>query len=105
MRRFVARVEERALGTAVLKGVKPEQQLVKVVNDSLIDLMGGKASGLVEGGPGRPQVLLMRSSHSVTKKQDAEPPASHRFCALASLVMDSNPAMRPTRAHGCVVCR
>ena len=58
MRRFVARVEERALGTAVLKGVKPEQQLVKVVNDGLIDLMGGKASGLVEGGPGRPQVLL-----------------------------------------------
>jgi len=58
VRRFVARVEERALGTAVLKGVKPEQQLVKVVNDALIDLMGGKASGLVEGGPGRPQVLL-----------------------------------------------
>ena len=57
VRRFVARVEERALGTAVLKGVKPEQQLVKVVNDALIDLMGGSASGLVEGGPGRPQVL------------------------------------------------
>ncbi len=62
VRRFVARVEERALGTAVLKGVKPEQQLVKVVNDALIDLMGGSASGLVEGGPGRPQVRLPGAS-------------------------------------------
>ena len=65
VRRFVARVEERALGTTVLKGVKPEQQLVKVVNDALIDLMGGKASGLVEGGPGRPQVLL-HTAHILT---------------------------------------
>ena len=56
MRRFVARVEEKALGIKVLKGVKPDQQLVKVVNDQLVELMGGKAEGLVETRPGTPQV-------------------------------------------------
>lgn len=56
VRRFVARVEEKALGIKVLKGVKPDQQLVKVVNDELVELMGGKATGLVETGPGKPQV-------------------------------------------------
>ena len=56
VRRFVARVEEKALGIKVLKGVKPDQQLVKVVNDELVELMGGKAEGLVETRAGTPQV-------------------------------------------------
>ena len=56
VRRFVARVEEQALGIKVLKGVKPDQQLVKVVNDELVALMGGTAAGLVETGPGKPRV-------------------------------------------------
>ena len=30
VRRFITRVEETALGVKVLKGVKPDQQLVKV---------------------------------------------------------------------------
>ena len=56
VRRFVARVEEKVLGIKVLKGVKPDQQLVKVVNDELVELMGGKAEGLVETRAGTPQV-------------------------------------------------
>ena len=46
VRKFVKEIEEKALGTKVLKGVKPDQQLVKVVNDQLIELMGGKQQGL-----------------------------------------------------------
>ena len=55
MRKFVKQVEEIALGVKVFKGVKPDQQLVKVVNDQLIELMGGKQEELVKPSKG-PQV-------------------------------------------------
>ncbi len=55
MRQFVASVERDALGVAVLKGVRPDQQLVKVVNDQLIQLMGGQQEDLVDPKDG-PQV-------------------------------------------------
>ena len=55
MRKFVKQVEETALGVKVVKGVKPDQQLVKVVNDQLIELMGGEQQDLVQPAKG-PQV-------------------------------------------------
>lgn len=55
VRGFVKRVEERALGVKVIKGVTPQQQLVKVVNDELIQLMGGRQEDLVDPQRG-PQV-------------------------------------------------
>ena len=55
VRRFMAKVEEKALGAQVLKGIQPDQQLVKVVNDQLIDLMGSTQEGLVEVKPGQMQ--------------------------------------------------
>jgi len=41
VRRFIKRVEEAAVGKAVAQGVRPDQQLVKVVADELVQLMGG----------------------------------------------------------------
>ena len=55
MRQFVAGVERDALGVAVLRGVRPDQQLVKVVNDQLVQLMGGQQEDLVDPKDG-PQV-------------------------------------------------
>lgn len=57
VRNFIKKVEESALGVQVIKGVKPDQQLVKVVNDQLIELMGGEKQELVEPKKG-PQVSL-----------------------------------------------
>jgi signal recognition particle subunit SRP54 len=37
---FMDRVSERATGTQLIKAVRPEQQIVKIVHDELIDLMG-----------------------------------------------------------------
>ena len=55
VRGFVKRVEEKALGVKVIKGIQPSQQLVKVVNDELISLMGSKQEDLVDPSRG-PQV-------------------------------------------------
>jgi signal recognition particle subunit SRP54 len=59
VRRFVARVEEAALGAAVTAGVTPDQQLVKVVYDQLRQLMGGSQAALELPQGGDPQVIVM----------------------------------------------
>lgn len=66
VRQFVKRVEEKALGVTVIKGVKPEQMLVRVVNDELVELMGGKKEGLNDPDDG-PQVILMAGLQGVGK--------------------------------------
>ncbi len=43
---FVQRVKERALGQEVMQSLSPGQQVVKVVRDELIDLLGGAQTEL-----------------------------------------------------------
>jgi hypothetical protein len=58
VRRFVTNVEARAVGTNVIKGVRPDQQLVKFVSDELLELMGKQNEPLNEAKSG-PTVILM----------------------------------------------
>lgn len=74
MRRFVGRVEQAALGVKVLKGVRPDQQLVKVVNDQLVELMGGQQEGLVEVKPGQTQVKRRDEDESPAFRYSVTPP-------------------------------
>ena len=43
---FVKTVSERAVGSTVLESLNPGQQIVKIVNEELISLMGGSQSKL-----------------------------------------------------------
>ena len=43
---FVARVKEKAIGVDVLESLSPAQQVVKIVNDELIGLLGGAETQL-----------------------------------------------------------
>ena len=43
---FIKDIKEKALGTEVVKGVKPAQQLVKVVYDELVESLGGEDAKL-----------------------------------------------------------
>lgn len=43
---FIAAVKERAVGAEVVKSVTPGQQVVKIVNDALVDMLGSEAEGL-----------------------------------------------------------
>ncbi len=45
-RSFIGRVKDRAVGQDVLKSITPGQQVIKVVNDELITLMGSQNTGL-----------------------------------------------------------
>ncbi len=55
---FVAEVKEKALGQDVLKSLTPGQQVIKIVNERLIELMGGTNSRLTFSPSGF-TVLLM----------------------------------------------
>ena len=46
-RDFVKSVQEKAIGTEVLKSIDPGQQIVKIVYDELVALLGGKIAPLV----------------------------------------------------------
>ena len=37
---FISNIKDRAEGEKVLEGVNPSQQLIKIVHDELIDLLG-----------------------------------------------------------------
>ncbi|MCH5153768.1 MAG: signal recognition particle protein [Clostridiales bacterium] len=55
---FVSRVSEKAVGEQVLKSLTPGQQVVKIVNDELIELMGSTNAKL-EVAPKPPTVIMM----------------------------------------------
>ncbi len=59
VRRFVDTVTEKAIGSEVLKSVTPGQQVVKIVSDELVEMLGGEETeGLVlEAKP--PVVIMM----------------------------------------------
>ena len=50
---FIARVKEEARGDKVLKSITPGQQIVKIFQDALVDLLGGDAEPLDLNPPAR----------------------------------------------------
>ncbi|QQV76084.1 signal recognition particle protein [Sphingomonas aliaeris] len=57
-RDFVEKVTEAAVGQNVLRSVTPGQQVVKIVNDALVEMLGSDASEL-ELGVTPPAVIMM----------------------------------------------
>jgi len=55
---FVAKVTEQAIGEEVTKSLTPAQQVIKIVHNQLIELLGKANTPLVEAKPG-PTVLLL----------------------------------------------
>ncbi len=43
---FIARTREKAVGQAVLRSVSPGQQVIKIVHDELVAMLGTKSAGL-----------------------------------------------------------
>src|ERR1051326_2217027 len=47
VKQFIDTVKEKALGQQVLDALSPEQQVVKIVYDELVEILGGSSSRLV----------------------------------------------------------
>ena len=65
---FTDRIKDQALGTKnVLNSVKPGDLMVKIVQDEMIDLMGGQAAGInVKGNPGVVLIAGLQGSGKTT---------------------------------------
>ena len=57
VKEFVAKVRERAIGSVVLESLTPGQQIIKIVNEELINILGGGASKLNPAG--HPPSIIM----------------------------------------------
>lgn len=65
-REFIAHVKEQAMGVAVLKTVKPGEQIVKIFRDQLAELLGGEAAELNLTPPGRILVVGLNGAGKTT---------------------------------------
>ncbi|MFT4027727.1 MAG: signal recognition particle protein [Novosphingobium sp.] len=59
VRRFIDSVTEAAIGQSVLRSVTPGQQVVKIVNDALVEMLGGAEPAPLELAATPPVVILM----------------------------------------------
>ena len=55
---FTATVQEKALGQDVLKSLTPGQQVIKIVKDELIELLGGEEAR-INFTPNPPTVIML----------------------------------------------
>jgi signal recognition particle subunit SRP54 len=75
-REFVQRVRERAVGSRVLESLSPGQQIVKIVHEELIAILGGESSKLV-GADHPPTVVMLAGLQGSGKTTTAAKLALH----------------------------
>lgn len=64
-RDFIERVKEKSLGQEVLLSIQPGQQIIKVIHDELVDLLGSENAGLEVSG--NPSSIMMVGLHGSGK--------------------------------------
>ena len=93
-RDFVARIREEALASDLLKSLSPAQQVVKITNDALVDMLGGGAHKL-EPGPKQPSVALIVGLNGAGKTTASAKLALHLKRAGHKPVMVAADLQRP----------
>src|SRR5688572_15084067 len=69
-RDFIERVKEKSLGAEVIQSVQPGQQIVKVIYDELVGLLGSENASLTLSGS--PACILMCGLHGSGKTRSEE---------------------------------
>ena len=59
VKEFINKVSEKALGADVLESLTPSQQLVKIVNDELTEMIGGTDAATLQFSSKSPTVIMM----------------------------------------------
>jgi len=59
VRRFIDSVTEKAIGSDVLKSITPGQQVIKIVSDELVEMLGGEETFDLELDAKPPVVIMM----------------------------------------------
>jgi len=64
-RDFIERVKTKSIGAEVVQSIQPGQQIIKIIHDELVDLLGSQNAGLNLGG--NPTCILMIGLHGSGK--------------------------------------
>ncbi|MBD3266071.1 signal recognition particle protein [bacterium] len=56
---FCSRVEERSMGAEILKSLTPAQQVIKIVKEEMVDLLGGQVARLELPESGEMRIMLV----------------------------------------------
>lgn len=67
---FVQKVKEKSVGREVLESLTPGQQVIKIVNDELCDLLG-RTNSRIQLSPNPPTVIMMVGLHGSGKTTTA----------------------------------
>ncbi|MGD9083137.1 MAG: signal recognition particle protein [Desulfobacterales bacterium] len=59
VKKFIADIKERALGQEVMESLTPGQQVIKIVDQELTELMGGRLENLNLSGPHPTSIMLI----------------------------------------------
>lgn len=59
VKQFIKSIEERAIGTEVLSSLTPGQQVIKIVNEELVSLMGSETTELILKPASELSVIMM----------------------------------------------
>ena len=59
VKKFIADVEKEAVGAKVLSSVTPGQQIIKIVHDKMIELLGGKQPPKIQLPKANPTILML----------------------------------------------
>lgn len=70
VKEFISRVRERAIGQEVLQSLSPAQQVIKIVHEELIQLLGGGETTL-KTAPKPPTVIMLAGLHGSGKTTTA----------------------------------
>lgn len=67
---FVQKIKEKAIGKEVLESITPGQQVIKIVNDELCELLG-KTNSRIQLSPNPPTIIMMVGLHGSGKTTTA----------------------------------
>ncbi|MCI0822642.1 MAG: signal recognition particle protein, partial [Chloroflexi bacterium] len=93
-RDFVARIRERAVGEDVLKSISPGQQVIKITNDALVEILGGGVHRL-ESDTKQPSVILMVGLNGAGKTTASAKLAKHLKQLGQASVLVASDLQRP----------
>src|ERR1051326_9173113 len=68
-RDFIERVKEEAIGEKVIQSIQPGQQIIKIIHDELVRLLGSEQAGLNLSG--NPASLVLVGLHGSGKTTSA----------------------------------
>jgi signal recognition particle subunit SRP54 len=77
VRDFIERIREKAVGSAVLQSLTPGQQVVKIVHQELISLMGGEAQSKLNMASSPPTIIMLVGLQGSGKTTTAAKLAKH----------------------------